>query len=218
MHVLDVTRRGSWQEAWASGCSVGGAGVHVIGVKLSSASGCHGDSTWRLFRCGRVGMRGLILFLGGGSNEPRTGKCVKSCLVWSFWEFSPFSVCWPLRISLWVGKHSRKGWKLRGARDSPRYAVPVVPTQRKPFSPWRVAPQGRRKQPYAEQASRFRFQKFKLNVYYVLVMSYPFIQAGLQTRRWHSWYSGRGRDQRAPLFPNIPPELGTNLDSPPFEF
>lgn len=27
----------------------------------------------RLFRCGRVGMRGLILFLGGGSNEPRTG-------------------------------------------------------------------------------------------------------------------------------------------------
>ena len=76
-------------------------------------------------------MRGLILFLGGGSNEPRTGKCVKSCLVWSFWEFSPFSVRWPLRISLWVGKHSSKGWKLRGARDSPRCAVPAVPTQRK---------------------------------------------------------------------------------------
>lgn len=34
MHVLDVTRRGSQQESRASGCSVGGAGVHVIGVKL----------------------------------------------------------------------------------------------------------------------------------------------------------------------------------------
>ena len=36
-------------------------------------------------------MRGLKLFLGVGSNEPRTGTCVKSRLVWSFWEFSPFS-------------------------------------------------------------------------------------------------------------------------------
>lgn len=58
----DVTRRGSRQESWASGGSVGGAGVHVLGVKLSSASGCHGDSTWRLFRCGGWDERPDTLF------------------------------------------------------------------------------------------------------------------------------------------------------------
>lgn len=54
------------KESWASGVQCWRQGFHVLGVKLSSASEfTHGDSTWRLFRCGRVGMRGLILFLGG---------------------------------------------------------------------------------------------------------------------------------------------------------
>lgn len=62
--------------------------VHLVAME-TALGGC---------RRGRARVGGLILFLGGGSNEPRSGNCAKS-LVWSFWEFSPFSVRWPLSIA-----------------------------------------------------------------------------------------------------------------------